>query len=348
MTATDLHQALLVHTDADRAELAIERADRETGGLVLHGKDDGLMAARHIINHKGFTRPVMLDASAYTGKHRKTAKDEFDANWISQQRRLGLPVVLPDAGYVAENNESGLMSILSRVHDDQPDMVAPLALHKSWLNAKEGLPTLLRHVSDAGVPIALIIEDAGDPYATRYALQGLVEVLHLGAKVYVLRCDVAAVGALAFGAEAAAVGTRTGLRHLYPQKDGGGGGAAQIAALVRGTLSYISLDKIDKEVQKDPDNQLWWCECAVCGGQNLSWIKAAPEPEVMAYLHSVEALYQIRDDLFENYATPAERRRAWIAQCDSAIFQHEDIDSDWRPQRVLGNWASLREIEPIS
>jgi len=348
MTATDLHQALLVHTDAERAELAIECADRESGGLVLDGRQ-GLVAARYVMEHKGFTRPILLDASAYTGKNRKIANDPFDANWISQQRRLRLPVVLPDAGYVAQGNEAGLLTVLSRVHDDRPDMVAPLALHKSWLNAKEGLPTLRQHVSDAGVPIALILEDTGDPFKARYALQGLVEILQLGVKVYVLRCDVAAVGALAFGAETAAVGTRTALRHFYPQvENNGGGGVAQVAALVRGTLSYVSLDKIDKEVQKDPDNQLWWCDCVVCGGQNLSWIKGAPDPRVAAYLHSVEALYQIRADLFENNATPAQRRRAWIAQCDSAIFQHEDIVSGWEPQKVLGNWSSLRDIEPIT
>jgi hypothetical protein len=350
MTATDLHQALLVHTDADRAELALERVDREGGGLVLHGKNKALMAARHLKYTKKFQRPLVLEADAYTGKRRKVASDAFDANWISQQRRLELPVVLPDGGYVAEGDESGLYSILARVkHDGRSDLAAPLALHKSWLDAKAGLPTLLRHAGDADVPIALTIEHSGDPYATKSLLHGLVEVLQLGVKVYLLRCDVAAVGALCFGAEAAAVGTRTGLRHLFPQKENGGGGAMpSVAALVRGMLSYISLDKIEPEIQQNPDNDLWKCGCVVCGGQSLSWIKSAPKPEDAAYLHSVEVLYQIRAELFDNFTTSAERRRAWIGLCDSAIFQHEDTAADWSPQRVLGNWASLRGAQPIS
>lgn len=351
MTATNLHQALLVHTDANRAELAMELADREGGGLVLHAdkKKSALMAARHLILGKRFGRSLLLDASAYTGKHRKLASDAFDDNWIGQQRRLGLPVVLPDAGYVAEGDEDGLRSILTRVQNGHADLVAPLALHKSWLVANKGLPTLLRLVGDAGVPIALIIEHDGDPYATRGLLQGLVEVLQLGVKVYLLRCDVAAVGALCFGAEAAAVGTRTGLRHCFPLKDGGGGGAKpSVAALVRGMLSYISLDKIELEIQQNPDNDFWKCGCVVCGGQSLSWIKSAPNPEEAAYMHSVEVLYQIRADLFGKFATSAERRRAWIGLCDSAILQHEDTSAEWSPQRVLGNWASLRDIEPIS
>ncbi|MCS7484632.1 hypothetical protein ACFFQW_41085 [Umezawaea endophytica] len=350
MTATDLRQALLVHTDANRAELALELADRDGGGLVLHGKGKALMAARHLKYAKKFQRGLIVEADAYTGKHRKLAADAFDANWISQQRRLGLSVVLPDGGYVAEGDESGLYSILARVKaDGQPDLVAPLALHKSWLDAKAGLPTLLRHVIDAGVPVALTIEHPKDPYATRSLLQGLVEVLQLEVKVYLLRCDVAAVGALCFGAEAAAVGTRTGLRHLFPRKENGGGGAMpSVAALVRGMLSYISLDKIEPEIQQNPDNDLWKCGCVVCGGQSLSWIKSAPKPEDAAYLHSVEVLYQIRAELFDNLATSAERRLAWIGLCDSAIFQHEGTAADWNPQRVLGNWASLRGAQPIS
>ncbi len=344
-----LQHALLVHTDADAWELAIERADREGGGLVLHGRR-GLEVARYVLDQKKFDQPILLDASAYTGKRRKLASDSFDTNWIRQQQRLRLPAVMPDAGYVGEDDEAGLLSILQRVHEEKPGTVAPLALHRSWLNAKHGLPTLHHHVREAQVPIAVMLEHTADPLGVRYVLRGLVELLQLDVPVFVLRCDTSALGALCFGAFAAAVGTRTGLRHLFPLSNGGPPSAPSAAALVRDTLSYLRLEKIDQAVAADPDNHMWWCECGVCNGQDLSWLNTSTSPEAFAYMHSVEVLYEIRADLFAEEVTPQQRRQAWIARCDAAIFRHEEIAAGsytWEPPDFLGNWTSLRDREAI-
>lgn len=342
-----LRHALLVHTDADKWELAIERSDRDGGGLVLHGPR-GLTSARYIKEKTDYRRELLVEASAYSGKGRKLASDPFDHDWMNQQRRLGLAAILPDAGYIDQDDEAGLVSILSRVKDDRQDTVALLALNRTWMDHKHGLSTLKHHIADAGVPVALVLEHSRDPLSRRYALAGLVSLFDTGVPVMLLRCDASAVGALCFGALAAAVGTRTGLRHLYPLGPGSGGPTTpSIAVLVRGMLSYISLEKLDLAYSADPDNHLWWCDCEVCGGRDLSWLGSAPNPEVAAYLHSVEVLYQIRHDLFEEALTPTERRQAWIAQCDAAIFQHDWVAENigWDPQPVLGNWTSLRDLE---
>jgi hypothetical protein len=341
-----LADTLLVQTDAAHCMDAAECSDRVGGGLVLTG-DKALSAAQYLLDIKGYDRPILLDRGRYAGNGRTFAGSAFDTNWISRQRKLNLAAIMPDAGYVGEGDEPGLVSILTRAADMGEGVVATLGLHLSWLDAKRGLGTLIEQVGQAGVPVAIALEHQKDPLAKLYALDGLVELLAQPVPVILLRCDVSAIGALCFGALAAAVGTSTGLRHIYPlpKKDANGGGtAAKTAAVVRGCLAYVQLDKIDLAIQADPDNVLWECDCRVCNGQSLDWLGSAPVPESASYLHSLETLYRIRNDLLGNAATQAERRAAWIAQCDSAVFQHLDINK-WEPPQALCNWTRRGERE---
>ncbi|MEU7528052.1 hypothetical protein AB0A74_20145 [Saccharothrix sp. NPDC042600] len=341
-----LRHALLLHTDAQDCELAVESSNRDGGGLVLNGKG-GLVAAERILGSDlGFRRPILVDASAYAGRRRRFASDPFDRDWMRHQRRLGLPAVLPDAGYVAEDDEDGLLSVLYRVHEEPQGTVALLALHHSWTDPKHGQPTLKQHALAAGVPLALVLEHPKDPMQVRRSVHGLVDLLDAAPSTMLLRSDASAVGSLCYGAIAAAVGTRTGLRHLYPLGRRGGR-KASIAVFVRSTMSYITLAKLDRAYQMDPDNDLWRCGCDVCADADLSWVGSSPDPWQSAYLHSVEVLHQIRRDLFDNNLTPQQRRQAWIAQCDSAIFRHDELSelTDWEPPAYLGNWDSLRARE---
>ena len=356
--ATTLEQALtdvlLVQIEARAYADALECSDRSGGGLMLTG-EKALVIAEHVLNLRRYGRPVLVDRRRYAGGKRRFAADAFDPSWIARQRRLGLPACLPDAGYVGEGDEAGLASILARVADLGPGVVAPLPLHLSWLNPKKNLARLTDHVQTAGVPIALALEHEKDPLSARYAIDGLISVLELPIPVIMLCCDVSAIGALCFGATAAAVGTTTGLRHIYPMpkpdaSGGGFGGTPKPAAVVRGCLAYAWLDKIDQAVQADRDNILWTCNCRFCGGQTLDWLGSAPDPETAAFQHSLETLYQIRSDLLgrDEGATGTQRRQSWIAQCDSAMFQHLDISStiyQWEPPRALGNWANRRKQE---
>lgn len=348
-----LAETLLVQTDANHGLDAIGCADRQGGGLVLTG-EKSLVTAEYVIKHQHYSRPVLIDRSRYAGRRRKFACEPFDDNWISRQRRLKLAAVMPDAGYVAEGDTAGLESILTRVRSLGDDTIAPLGLHLSWLDANRGLATLIEQVEAAGVPVAIALEHPKDPLGPHYAFDGLVSLLAQPTPVIMLRCDVSAIGTLCFGALAAAIGTTTGLRHIYPlPKPGsnGGGGQAKKAAIVRGCLAYASLDKIDQAVQADPDNMLWVCECRWCNGRTLQWLGSAPDPGSAAYHHSLETMYRIRNDLLGRAVTPAERQRSWIAQCDSAMFQFLDVDSityRWEPPAALENWAAraTRQITP--
>ncbi|WP_253779750.1 hypothetical protein [Goodfellowiella coeruleoviolacea] len=343
-----LADTLLVQAKIDKQRLvdAIECSNRSGGGLVLTG-DNTRDVAEDLLNRQGYARPVLLDRARYAGKNRKVAGEAFDDGWIAFQRRLPLAAVMPDTGYVGEGDEAGLINLLRRARDlagkISEDVVVPLALHVSWLAANRGLPALIEHVRSAGVPVAVAMEHTGDPLSVRYALDGLVTLLSSSVPVIVLRCDVSALGALCYGALAAAVGTTSALRHLYPVGTGFAN-RPQPAAVVLGCLAYLSLNKIDQAVQADPDNQLWCCECPYCRGRALNWLGSAPRPETMAYLHSLETLYQVRNDILGPGAGPVQRRRSWYSQCDSALFQHVSICGTvfgWKAPKALENWRDL-------
>ncbi|WP_103337821.1 hypothetical protein [Amycolatopsis sp. CA-126428] len=261
-----LADVLLVQADASDAgvDIAIERSDRLGGGIVLTG-ESALQKAEHLVRGQCYRRPILVDRSRYTGKNRALASDHFDLGWIQHQRRLDLPVVIPDAGYVGEHDEAGLDSVLQRSTALGPDVAASLFLHVSWLHPDK-LPRLVDAVTDAGTPIAVAFEHANDPLGTKYAIYGLAALLQIPAPVILLRCDTSSIGALAYGALAAAVGTRSSLRHFYPISDSAGGGKPKPAAVVERLLSYVHLEKIDLTAQMDPDHPDWHCPCDVCKG----------------------------------------------------------------------------------
>ncbi|WP_370968619.1 hypothetical protein [Amycolatopsis sp. cg9] len=340
---TALADVLLVQADASGAhtEVAIERSDRLGGGIVLTGAK-ALQKAEHLVREKKYERPILIDRARYAGKNRALASHAFDSDWVARQRALGLPALMPDAGYIGERDYPGLRDVLERTADLGSDVVALLPLHVSWLK-QENLRQLVDAVTDVGVPIAVALEHKDDPLSAQYAVYGLVALLQTPVPVLLLRCDTSSIGALAYGALAAAVGTHSALRHIYPVVEGGGGGGRnpKPAAVVQRLLSYVHLDKIDLTAAMDPDHPDWHCSCDVCNGQSLMELNSAPNPEQIAFLHSIEILFRIRTGILLAGGL-AQRRAAWTAQCSSAQFNHMDIDntvSAWEIPDYLNNWV---------
>jgi hypothetical protein len=78
------------------------------------------------------------------------------------------------------------------------------------------LKRLTAEVNQHGIPVALVLEHKDDPLGPHRAVKGLIDFLAgTEAPVSMLCCDISALGTLAFGADWAAAGVRSGLRHLY-------------------------------------------------------------------------------------------------------------------------------------
>jgi hypothetical protein len=265
---SQLAGTLLVQCGTSRVhayENVISHVERPGAGLVLTGSR-ALAATDHTLNHLGYGGPVLADAGRYARTPRVPASAPFTDRWLDRQRALGLTWLVPDAGYIDTGQYRDLEAVLSRTRELAGGAIALLALHRSWLNSDGDLPWLVDHVTAAQVPIAVVLEHPKDPLGVRYVLEGLVALLAAPVDVLLLRCEVSAVGALCFGATAAAVGATATLRHLPGGGARGGSNGAGPSALLRPCLAYKRLSRIQLAVANDPDDPLWECRCGTCYG----------------------------------------------------------------------------------
>ena len=262
------------------------------GGLVVSGQD--ALRLIEYLQGRGYPEALLADRQRYKGKRRKLACQPFDPDWILWQRRLGLPAIIPDAGYVAEHDLRGLRLILQR-SAEIPGAVALLALANWWMSG-EGLDLLHDELRRTDVPVALVLEHRDDPLGVYRILEGVVSLLRAGVTMLMLRCDVSALGLIAHGALTAAYGSRTSLRHLYPVSNGGGGNnnAKESAFWPEGTALHYR-DLLYDAVTADPRSPWWTCPCLVCNAKRLDRLSTAPPEEVRQ--HSSACLLDLRAEL---------------------------------------------------
>lgn len=154
-------------------------------------------------------RNVLLDAARYTGAKRRMAGEGIDEGWVRfQQRDLGLPWAMADPGYCARGDLAGVETILRACERLPGKVISPLPVSKYLLS--EDADKLRDLIENQDRPVALVVEDAADPFGAVGVAAGLVHLLAGGAPVGLLRADTSALGALAFGAPFAAIGTRPG------------------------------------------------------------------------------------------------------------------------------------------
>jgi hypothetical protein len=191
--------------------------------------------------------------------------------------------------------------------------------------------------------VAFIFEHSKDPLAKKAALFGFVSVLRaVNVPILLLRCDVSALGALAFGAHAVAVGTTSGLRHLF-KPSGGGRPDGMESAFLRDFLAFSKVGKIAQAVQASPDDPLWVCWCQFCHGRPLDWLLTATPLEVRG--HSIELLADLRDQLIQ-VAPGSAREQAWKAWCASAQFRHENLEASnifWETPPAIRRWHEVSD-----
>jgi hypothetical protein len=306
--------SLLTQAEPSEAVALATVTGRAGGGVVVSGRD--ALKVIEYLTWRGYPAPLLADRQRYKGNRRKLAAEPFDPDWISRQQRLGLPAIIPDAGYVAAGDLPGLRLILQRTAGI-PGAVALLALANWWLY-DEGLTMLIAELRAADLPVALVLEHGKDPLSVDRILRGTVAVLRAGITMVMLRCDPSALGLLAHGALAAAYGTRTSIRHLYPVSSGGGNSKARESALWPAGMALHYRDLLYDAVSASPHDPCWACACPVCGGKRLDRLDMAPLDEVRQ--HNSASLLDIRAQLA---AIPlASRPRWWAQRCRDAELAH--------------------------
>lgn len=248
-------------------------------------------------------------------------------------------MIMPDAGYIAESDVVGLRSVLER-SAAIPGAIAPLALANWWLYGT-GLQLLLAELRGVNVPIAVIMEHKDDPLGVRRIFNGLLTVIRTGIPVIPLRCDVNSVGLLAHGALAAAFGSRTALRHLYPIAKGGGGRPAKKSAFWPAGLALHYCDKLYDAVLASPTDLRWLCDCTICDGARIDRLATTGVEDVRH--HNFACLLDLRRRI-TRLPSPAERIRAWTSWARRGVEAHYAVNSgtvELSAPKALQHWQNV-------
>ena len=317
LTLTD---HLLTQAEQSDALSLSEVTAQPGGGLVVSGAQS--LDVIEYMKGRGYQAPLLPDRQRYKGKNRKLASQPFTPNWISRQQRLGLPAIIPDAGYVAPHDLPGLRSVLLR-SSAIPGAIALLALANWWMY-DDGLQLLRQELRGTAIPVAIVLEHRNDPLSVQRILRGLVTLLRDGNTVLILRCDISAVGLLANGALATAFGSRTSIRHLYPVSSGGGGNpnSRESAFWPAGTALHYH-DLLYDAVNASPHDPCWECWCTVCGGRRLHRLSFSPVEEIRQ--HNSAGLLDLRDELAA--VSAADRPQWWRNRCRDAQVAHANVDT---------------------
>lgn len=317
-----LTDVLLAQVAANHAIEIAPISETAASGLVVSGDDKAKMIIRYMRDHR-YRQVLLPDRERYKGRNRLPAAHPFDPDWISWQRRLRQPVIMPDAGYVAEGDRLGLQAVL-RNSAAIPGAIAPLALANWWLYG-EGLRFLLADLAGYTVPIALILEHVKDPLGVRRILEGVLAVIHTGIPVIPLRSDSSSIGLLAHGALAAGYGSTTALRHLYPVTNSRGGPLkSRESAFWPAGMAHHYQDTLYDAVAASPQDPRWLCSCTVCGGGRVDRLATTSVDEIRR--HNLACLLDLRHQI-ASLPTGSARVRAWSSWCRQGVQAHASVNT---------------------
>ena len=264
---------------------------------------------------------------------------------VNFQLGLGLPWALTDSGYIDENDTLALESVLGQAAalSKNRNIVAVLALSSKWLSDRSD--ELRRAIEKHAVPVALALGHAADPLGAKRNVAGLLHVLHSPASVGLIRSDLSAVGALACGASIGAIGTGSGLRHVYPVTKGGASAPIYPSALVPASMGLVRLDKLAEAIALSPSELHWQCVCDVCQSRRMDYLLTDEE----VYWHNLAAASEVARQVLSG--DQGASRASWIAHCRAAQFVNLDIEAstsmNWPGPAYLGAWISATFVSEV-
>lgn len=285
---------------------------------------------------------MLVDYGAYAGPKRKVASDGLSRQWVQDQHiHMRLPWALTDSGFC--DTLQDVQRTLQDARKFHERVIVALPMPHALL--RDSPDVLLDLINGQAHPVALMLEHETDPFEVAGVVEGLIDIVTQSAPgAMLLRSDTSALGAISHGALAGAVGTHSGLRHIYPRRNGGGR-SEQLAFVVPALLSYYSQVRFEQAYFRDPTLATWRCGCWFCTGRDLSWIAGQPEDLLFrsAFQHSVAAVAAIGSQLVSTSAL--DNAAAWATLCQHAQRQHSLLSnpggSAWQPKRALEHWGRL-------
>ena len=279
----------------------------------------------------GLDCSVLFDGLGYADRDVPTP-----ANWVAVQRAAGaarrlLPGVFLD--WDRNDNTAFLLAAdeQSRIARDL-DATQLFAIDVRWIARKPEV--VIDALMSANQPVALVLVHRGDPLSEPRAIQGLRRVVKQVNRMFLLRSDHGAIGALAFGAEHASVGLTTSTRHYAPPAKGARRRPGQSARLfVRPLLDWFLASDVAGWTAA---GEAIVCDLPCCHGQSLARFL---DPDLDADWHNMNALAALADYVIN--APKSDRASEFLSQCRSATKWYDlaGFKGPEKPKAQLTGWA---------
>jgi hypothetical protein len=288
-------------------------------------------AAIHKVRDQGFNGAVLFDGLGYMGKDLPPLQ-----TWVTEQRRANADRVLLPGVFVPWDKEDN--SVLVRIVEEQTriatdfDATVVLALDAHWVAKRvEVLTDLLR----AGErPVAIVLAHRADPLSLGGAVAGLRWLAARVPHVSVLRCDHGALGAVAFGADHAAIGLSTSTRHfatsaMKPRRLPG----SSARLFVRPLLDWFRASEVAGWSATGANIT---CRLPCCAGASLARFL---DTDLDATWHTMNAIADFADFVLD--AEPGDRSVEFLNECRSAAARYglAGFKGPENPKAQLTGWA---------
>jgi hypothetical protein len=264
---------------------------------------------------------VLVDPAKYEASAEESQDQLFPCDeWLDRQRAAGVPLLLTDSPRIRKADREALRWALGRWDMiDEPTLVV-LPVESWWLQG--GLACLTEEVRAAGRPVGLVLLHHYNGLDSAGAIAGLITFMTAvgGHRVVFLRCDVSAVGAVAYGAFAGFAGMSASMRHgPLPIRrsseigmDGEQNGAP--AVLVPALHDYVKVSKLPAFTRVRPD--VLRCDFPCCGGESLLQVTRLYEVNMtaartLAYRHNIAA----HEYIARRVLSAGEPKDAWWECC---------------------------------
>jgi hypothetical protein len=292
----------------------LQNAIATCGAAVVRGMGGARLAAK--------TAGVLVDPAVYESSARQAQNDLLWPcdEWLDRQRAAGVPLLLTDSTRIRKGDREALRSALGRWNMiEQPTLVV-LPIESWWL--KGGLACLTEEVRAAGRQVGLVLLHHYNGLDSAGAIAGLLTFMAAvgGHRVVLLRCDVSAIGAVAYGAFAGFIGMSASTRHgplpmrLTSEADMDGERDETPAVLVPTLHDYFKASRLPAFAQGEQD--VLRCDYPCCRGESLLRVTRLYEvdPAIarsQAYMHNVAT----HEHVARRVLGAGEPRDAWWECC---------------------------------
>ncbi len=269
---------------------------------------------------------TLVDPVQYMPGSSKPAEQHPDLfgydEWLERQKQAQVPVVLTDSPRIAKRDREALRMAMQRWRSVPDPTLAVLPIEPWWL--KGGLPCLIDEVNAVRRPVALVLLHPYNGLDEAGTVAGLVTLMAAvdGLPVVLMRCDVSAVGAVAYGGLAGFIGPSATNRHgptprRRPKPDRDDDQDLSPSVFVPALHDYVKASRLPS-ISQDEDSEILSCHDPVCKGTTLLRLSRLSEVDLVAaraqaYRHNMASHEVVAQRVFSS----SEPRDAWWELCKS-------------------------------